>query len=90
MESTEIVERANQATRLLNDPTLVRAFEGVRQALLVKLEDIPLVDRDLQHEITVSLQLLKQLKRQLVTWVTDGQIEVARGKARELAERQHG
>lgn len=83
MESHEIVERANQAQRLLDDPTLVKAFEGVRQALLTKLEEVPLVDREVQHEITVSLQLLKQLKRQLATWIADGQLEKARAATRK-------
>ena len=80
---SEISERAHQASRLLDDPTLQKAFEGVRMALVARLEEISLEDHSLQHEIAVSLQLLKQLKRQLHNWITDGQLEKAKAKQRE-------
>jgi hypothetical protein len=84
MSPEQAIERANQAARLLDDPTLQKAFEGVRMALLSRLEDVALIDRDTQHEIAVSLQLLKQLKRQLHTWVTDGKLEVNRAETSTL------
>ena len=84
MSPEQAIERANQAARLLDDPTLQKAFEGVRMALLSRLEDVALIDRDTQHEIAVSLQLLKQLKRQLHTWVTDGKLEVKRAETSTL------
>ena len=78
LTSQQIVERANQAKRVLDDPTLQKAFEGVRQGLLSQLESTMIGDRDTQHEIALSLQLLKSLKRMLERWVTDGQVEMRR------------
>ena len=78
LTSQQIVERADQAKRVLDDPTLQKAFEGVRQGLLLQLESTMIGDRDTQHEIALSLQLLQSLKRMLERWVTDGQVEMRR------------
>jgi len=80
MDSPQIVERANQAQRVLSDPTMQKAFEGVRQALLSKLEVTAIGDRDTHHEIALSLQALKSVKRMLDTWVTDGEVEKRRNE----------
>lgn len=83
MTPQETLDRAHQAEQLLGNVTLQKAFEGVRQALLVRLEECAIGDHAIQHEITVSLQLLKQLKRQLSNWVSDGQLEKARATQRK-------
>lgn len=75
MTPTDVIERANQARRLLDDPTLQKAFEGVRQGLLVNIEATMMGDRDTQHELALSLQLLKSIRRMLERWVTDGEVE---------------
>ena len=74
----EIVERANQAQRLLDDPTLQKAMETVRQSLLSQLETSAVGDRDFHHEIALSLQALRTIRRQLERWVTDGEVEKRR------------
>jgi hypothetical protein len=78
LTSGEVVERANQADRVLKDPTLQKAFEGVRQNMLATLEATAIGDRDTQHEIALSLQVLKSVKRQLERWVNDGEVEKRR------------
>lgn len=78
----EIVDRAHQAQRLLDDPTLQKAFAGVRDALVAKLEECQVDDVQLQHELALSLQLLKTLRRTLSNWVSDGQLEAARSAER--------
>lgn len=75
---SEISERAHQASRLLDDPTLQKAFEGVRQSMLAALEAASVGDRETHHEIALSLQALKAVKRQLERWVQDGEVEKAR------------
>lgn len=80
--SPEVVERANQAERVLQDPTMQKAFEGVRQNLLEALEGSMMGDRDTHHEIALSLQALKSVKRQLARWVTDGEVERRRNEQR--------
>lgn len=59
----------------MDDPTLQKAMEGVRQGLLERLEASGIGDRDLHHEIALSLQALKSVKRQLDRWVQDGEVE---------------
>ena len=75
LTSPEIVERANQAERVLNDPTMQKAFEGVRQSLIAALEASQMGDRDGHHEITLSLQALRSIRRILEKWMADGQVE---------------
>ena len=72
---SEIIERANQARRVLDDPTLQKAFEGVRQQLLATLEVTQIGDRDTHHEIALSLQALRSVRRILQKWVDDGEVE---------------
>ena len=73
--SSEIVERANQAERVLSDLTMQKAFEGVRQHFLAALEASQMGDRDTHHEIALSLQALRSVRRLLEKWVADGQVE---------------
>ena len=78
LTSSDIIERANQAARCLEDPTMQKAFEGVRQSLLVAMEASQMGDRDGHHEIALSLQALRSVRRILEKWVADGQVEKKR------------
>jgi len=78
LTSPEKVERANQARRVFDDPTLQKAMEEVRQSLLSKLEATAIGDRDTHHEIALSLQALKSIRRVLDNWVADGEVEKRR------------
>ncbi len=80
METHEIVERANQAARVLGDSTMQKAFEGVRQSLLAALEGSQMGDRDTHHEIALSLQALRSIRRLLERWVSDGEVERKRAE----------
>ena len=74
----EVVERANQAARVLADPTLQQAFAGVRESLITALEGSMMGDTETHHEIALSLQSLKSVRRQLEKWVGDGEVERSR------------
>jgi len=87
MTPQEIVDRAERAKEVLDNPTLQKAFEGVRGALVINLEEVALGDIETQHEIAVSLQLLKQLKRQLHNWVNDGTLEKEKAKVESSRRR---
>lgn len=73
MTPGERVARANKARRLVEDE-LKDVFDGVRSALVERLEACPIGDRDAQHEIALTLQLLKQLKQHLLNYVQDGKL----------------
>jgi hypothetical protein len=67
------IARANRARDLIEND-LKDTFESVRMALLERLEACPIGDRDAQHEIALTLQLLKQLKQHLLSYVQDGKL----------------
>ena len=83
LTSQQIADRAIQAERLLKDPTLQKALEGVRQAILRKLGEVAIGDIDTQHELVHSLQATNALERMLRNWIADGQIEAAKAKQRQ-------
>lgn len=80
MTPQEITDRAHQATRLLEDPTLQKAFSGVREALVQRIEASALGDKDAHHSFAQQLQALKEIQRQLLKWVQDKQLEDAKSK----------
>lgn len=72
MTPGERVARANKARELLEDDLMKSVFSGVRNALIERLEACPMGDMDTQHEIALTLQLLKQLQSQLRQFIQDG------------------
>jgi hypothetical protein len=75
---SEIIARAEQAKRVLDDLTIQKAFEAVRQQLLATVEVSQIGDRDTHHEIALSLQALRSVRRLLQRWVDDGEVERSR------------
>lgn len=71
--------RANKAREILNEQLMGGVFNEVREALVARLEQTPIGDTSTQHEIALTLQLLKQLRRHLESWIEDGTLA-----AREL------
>jgi len=49
MTPQEIVDRAHQAQRLLDDPSLQKAFAGVREALVQRIEASAIGDASSHH-----------------------------------------
>ena len=80
LTAAEALTRANNAETLLADPTLQKAFESVRQSILLRIEDSAIGERDFHHEAALSLQALKAVKRQLQKWVDDGKLIRERSK----------
>jgi high-affinity Fe2+/Pb2+ permease len=74
------IELGTNAKTLLDSPTMQKAFEGVRLALVASIEDSMIGDRDTHHELALSLQLLKSIKRQLQRFVNDAEAEKRRNE----------
>jgi hypothetical protein len=72
MTPGERIARANRARELLSEETMRSVFAGVKNALIEKLEMCPVGDTGTQHEIALTLQLLKQLQNHLRHFVDDG------------------
>ena len=79
----ESIELANQAELFTTNVAYKAAMDGVRQALVQRLEECPIGDKDLQHEIALSLQLLKQLDRNLRSFIMTGELERKRDEAKK-------
>lgn len=67
--------RASDAQILLSNPLLKGAFDAVRDKLVTAAENAGMNDVETQHNIVLSLQLLKQIKAQIESYVNDGRIE---------------
>ena len=80
MTTADTIERANQAKRLLDDPTLQKAFAGVREALVQRMEAAAIGDDRTHHSLVQQLQALREIQRQLHKWFTDGEVERLRQK----------
>ena len=81
------IQRGQEAEQLVNNPLLKEAFAGVKAKLIEKLEEVPIGDLDTQHEIALSLQLLKTVRRYLENWVQDGVIESQRASSHTAWQR---
>lgn len=80
---TDVLHRADQCKRLLDDPFLKQAFQDVRDAIHQKFERTSVTDRDTLVELRQMLHLLDSVKANLEQAVMDGQLDVLRGEERE-------
>ncbi|MBK6790790.1 MAG: hypothetical protein IPG77_25050 [Betaproteobacteria bacterium] len=74
-------ERADRAKLILDDPVFAHAFADIREQLVAKLEMCPVGDVEAQHDLTLTLQLLKQLRTQLARYCEE--IVLDNAKARQ-------
>ena len=74
-------ERADRARQILDDPVFAHVFTDIREQLVAKLESCPVSDVEAQHDLTITLQLLKQLKTQLARYCDE--IVLDNAKARQ-------
>ena len=77
MSEFDLVQKSES---LLKDPAFRAAIDGVREALVQRLEECPIADTVMQHEIAISLQLLKQIERHIKSFVATGELERAKKK----------
>ena len=74
-------EKADRAKLLLEDPVFNHVFSDIRDQIVMKLEVCPVSDVEAQHDLTLTLQLLKQLKTQLARYTEE--IVLDNAKARQ-------
>jgi hypothetical protein len=80
-------ERAEEAKIVLNNPVMEQVFGDIRMGLVNRLESVPIGDIDTQHEIALTLQLLKKLRDQLQTYVNDVKVDEHREKQETFIKR---
>ena len=74
-------EKADRARLMLDDPVFNHVVQDIREHLVAKLESCPISDVDAQHDLPITLQLLKQIKTQLARYCDE--IVLDNAKARE-------
>jgi hypothetical protein len=87
MNDNQILTRAGNAHRLLEDPELSAAFLGVRAALLDRFEQCPIRDIEGQHEIKLMLKLLGDVRANLHSFLDAGKVIQSRITMLERAKK---
>lgn len=77
MTPQEVLDRAQEAQRLIEHPVLQEAFKGVREALVQRIESSAIGDAESHHSFAQQLQALNEIWRQLHRFVRDGEYQVA-------------
>lgn len=83
MSADDVIERGQQAARLLNDPMLVDAFDQVAVGLHQAWENAPIRDREGQHELKLMLKLLNDVRANLAITLENGTLAAIDIKGRE-------
>jgi hypothetical protein len=73
-------EKADRAKAVLDDPVFGHVYADIREQLIQRLESIPVSDVDAQHDLTITLQLLRQLKTQLSRYTDEIVLDNAQSK----------
>lgn len=87
MTPGERVARKQKAEQLI-DHDLRGVFEGVEGLIVEKLKAVAVGDRDTQHELVLTLQLLGRLRAHLRSWIQDGQLAEAEIRQEEAIRRR--
>lgn len=81
MTQDEEIRRGHEAERLMNEPMLKGAFETVEKSLIDAMRRVAMGDKDTQHELVLSLQLLHRVRGHMVEAMETGKL------ARTMAEK---
>lgn len=73
MSDAEIKD-GRSAQLLLSNPLLTEAFTQIEGGLIEKMAQVPMGDIDTQHELVLTLQLLRRLKKHFSTIVETGKM----------------
>lgn len=74
MTEEQEIKAARDADRILNDPVFQKAMTGIESRLIDRMRLVPMGDRDTQHELILSLQLLGALKSHFVEMIQTGKM----------------
>ena len=81
-EQTEII-RGNEAERLLNGPLFKESFQKVKDGLIEALMRCPMGDKETQHQIALSLQLLGKVQSNIAEVAQTGRLALHTKQERE-------
>ncbi len=64
-------EKSESAKRVREEPVIQQAFIDIRENLVRQLENVPIADTETQHQVAITLQLLKRLETTLQRYIQD-------------------
>ncbi len=64
-------EKSESAKRIKEEPVIKQAFIDIRESLVRQLENVPIGDTETQHQVSITLQLLKRLETTLTRYIQD-------------------
>lgn len=79
--------RGNEADRLLRDALFVEAFQKTEEAIVQKLKTCALSDRELQHELILTMQLLNRVHGYIKTVAETGKLAKLQKAQKTFADR---
>ena len=68
------IKRAEEAKRVLAEPLLIEAFEGLELAVIEQMRRVDVGDADRQRDLIVTLQAARKVQRYLADIVTTGKM----------------
>lgn len=68
------INRGFEAERLMSDPLMVEAFQEIERGLVEALKRADLKDREMQHEIVLSLQVMSRVQGFLKDVIATGKM----------------
>lgn len=71
------MSKAVDAQQLLDNPLFIQAFDNTRENIVAQIEAGSFEDIPLMNQLTVSLQLLSSVKRQIQDEVNTGMLDEA-------------
>lgn len=68
-------QRAAEAHHILTNPLWNEAFEAIRADVVLQLENCAVGAKDAQHELTLMLQMVKQVRLRFERYMQTGEME---------------
>ena len=82
---SDAIDRGQRASKILNDPLYVEAFDKVRLAILDKFEGSPVRDTEGREHLFKMLKALTDAKGALEQVMNDGKVEIHLQKEKRFA-----
>lgn len=74
MNTDEEIRRGHEAERVLNEPMLREAFDKTEAGIVAALKACSMGDTKTQHELTIALQLLGRIEKNLKETIQTGKL----------------
>ena len=74
MNTIQEKQRGFDAQRIMEDPMVVEAFERIESGLIDAMKMCPMADRDTQHELILTMQLLHKFKGIFHEYIQTGKL----------------